>query len=156
MDNELRRIRSIASYQFGNSAGEILFPEGVDITYSPNTGRIRQITYLGNPLANFRPSDGRFTLTINGAERLIKRSSNFEYFVMVKDDVSKFPTQGSDVFPRHVIDAGERIRPWDEVIVVNSNKEILAVGRSTMNKNEMKAFSKGVAVKVRHGKTKHT
>ena len=38
-----------------------------------------------------------------------------------------------------------------EVIVVDEDSEVLAVGRAVLSGIEMKAFKRGVAVKVRHG-----
>jgi predicted RNA-binding protein (TIGR00451 family) len=49
------------------------------------------------------------------------------------------------------VEADDEIRPKDEVIVVNENGEVLAVGRAVLSGEEMKAFKTGVAVKVRRG-----
>jgi predicted RNA-binding protein (TIGR00451 family) len=37
----------------------------------------------------------------------------------------------------------------DEVLIVDKNDTLIAVGRALLNKEEMLAFDKGVAVKVR-------
>jgi len=50
-----------------------------------------------------------------------------------------------------VIDADEEIRPQEEVIVLNKDNEVLAVGRALLTGKEMKAFERGVAVRVRRG-----
>ena len=57
----------------------------------------------------------------------------------------------SGVSPKHVVDAGEEIRPGDEVIVLYSKREVLGVGRALLNLEEMLAFDVGVAVKIRRG-----
>lgn len=152
MKEDLRRIRGIANYQFGRGAGMVLFPDNVSIDYSRNTGRIRHI-YAGEELlAAFRPNDGLFTLTIAGAKRLISGLGDFDYTVVVNDDVSEFVGQGRNVFAKHVVDAYEKIRPGDEVIVVDSGRNVLAVGKAVMIRKEMLAFKRGVAVKVRRGR----
>jgi len=152
MKEDLRRIRGIANYQFGCGAGTVLFPDDVSIEYSRNTGRIRHI-YVGEGLiAAFRPNDGLFTLTIGGARRLMSGLDGFGYFVRVSDDVSEFVNKGKNVFAKHVVDAGEKIRPGDEVIVVDSGGDVLAVGKALLVKEEMLAFKRGVAVKVRRGR----
>jgi predicted RNA-binding protein (TIGR00451 family) len=152
MKEDLRRIRGIADYQFGRGAGMVLFPDDVSIDYSRNTGRIRHI-YAGEELlAAFRPNDGLFTLTIAGAKRLISGLGDFDYTVVVDDDVSEFVGQGRNVFAKHVVDACEKIRPGDEVIVVDSGRNVLAVGKAVMIRKEMLAFKRGVAVKVRRGR----
>jgi predicted RNA-binding protein (TIGR00451 family) len=152
MKEDLRRIRGIADYQFGRGAGMVLFPDDVSIDYSRNTGRIRHIHAGEELLAAFRPNNGLFTLTIAGAKRLISGLGDFGYTVVVDDDVSEFVGQGRNVFVKHVVDACEKIRPGDEVIVVDSGRNVLAVGKAVMIRKEMLAFKRGVAVKVRRGR----
>ena len=77
---------------------------------------------------------------------------DFGYTVVVDDDVSEFVGQGRNVFAKHVVDACEKIRPGDEVIVVDSGRNVLAVGKAVMIRKEMLAFKRGVAVKVRRGR----
>lgn len=151
MEDDLKRIRAIADYQFGPGCGETLFPEGVTLRYSRNTGRIRHV-YLGDILlASLRPTDGFFTLSIAGAERLVSNNGDMRFTVMVADEAAEFIAQGRSVFAKHVIDVGEDVRPGCEVVVLNSLRRVMAVGRATLNKEEMLTFNVGVAVKVRHG-----
>lgn len=154
MDPDLRRIRAIADYQFGPGCGAALFPEGVSIERSRNTGRIRFVRFDGTLLASLRPTDGLFALTIAGAERLVPGIGSFGYTVTVTDGVSEFISQGRNVFAKHVVDAGCGIRPGDEVIIVDSKKGVLAVGRALLNREEMLAFCSGVAVKTRRGRAR--
>jgi len=151
MENALRRIRSVADYQFGKGVGEKLFPGDVKIVYSKRTGRIRYI-YLGDVrLATLRPTDGLFSLSIAGAKRIAEDTSLAKCFVTIQNSVSKFIAEGGDVFAVHVLKADDEIRSKDEVIVVNENGEVLAVGRALLSGKEMIAFKVGVAVKVRRG-----
>lgn len=151
MENALKRIRSVADYQFGKGVGEKLFPDDVKIVYSKRTGRIRYI-YLGSVrLATLRPTDGLFSLSIAGAKRIAEDTSLAKCFVTIQNSVSKFIAEGGDVFAVHVLKADDEIRSKDEVIVVNENGEVLAVGRALLSGKEMIAFKVGVAVKVRRG-----
>ncbi len=75
-------------------------------------------------------------------------------WVQVQNDVTDFIADGRSVFAKHVVDCDEEIRPEEEVVVVNSQKEILAVGRAILTGKEMKAFKHGVAVRVRRGVSK--
>ena len=152
----LRQIRGIADFQYGNGAGLILFPEDVNIVYSKNTGRIRHVIHNNQLIASFRPNDGLFTLSMKGAERLINQIQGFDYFVEVMEEISEFPSKGSDVFAKHVVNAGCSVKPGDEVIVVDSGLKVLAVGKALMNKIEMLSFKTGVAVRVRKGREKNT
>jgi 7-cyano-7-deazaguanine tRNA-ribosyltransferase len=147
----LIQIRSVADYQFGKGVGEKFFPENVEIAYSKRTGRIRYVYLHGKRLATLRPTDGLFSLSIEGAKRIVEKAVSAKCLVTVKDDVSKFIAEGGDVFAAHVVKADREIRPKDEVIVVNSKCEVLAVGRAVLSGEEMTAFKSGVAVKVRRG-----
>lgn len=151
MKNSLRRIRSVADYQFGKGVGAKLFPENVEIVYSKRTGRIRYVYLNGKRLATLRPTDGLFSLSIAGAKRIVENADSAKCLVTVRGDVAKFIAKGGDVFAVHVVRADDDIRSKDEVIVVNENGEVLAVGRAVLSGEEMKAFKKGVAVKVRRG-----
>lgn len=151
MEDALRRIRSVSDYQFGKGVGAKLFPENVEIAYSKRTGRIRYVYLDGKRLATLRPTDGLFSLSIAGAKRIVEKADSAKCLVTVRDDVAKFIAKGGDVFAVHVVRADDDIRPKDEVIGVNENGEVLAVGRAVLSGEEMKAFKKGVAVKVRRG-----
>ena len=105
----------------------------------------------GKRLATLRPTDGLFSLSIDGAKRIVEKSLPVKCLVTVKNDVSKFVAEGNDVFAVNVVKADDEIRPKDEVIVVNEKGEVLAVGRAVLSGQEMTAFRCGVAVKVRRG-----
>jgi len=147
----LRKIRCIADYQFGRGVGDVLFPEEVVIIHSKRTGRIRYVYLHGELLATLRPLDGLFSLTVEGARRILEGGLAKEMLVVVMDEAAPFVRMGRNVFAKHVVDAAERILPQEEVIVVDGNGEVLAVGRAALTGREMKAFKRGVAVRVRRG-----
>ena len=149
---DLKRIRGIADYQFGPGSGEALFPEEITVERSKRTGKIRFVKIDECLLAALRPTDGMFTLSIYGAERLISCSRNLGYIVTVLDDVADVIAEGKNVFAKHVVDAGEKIRSGDEVIIVDSEKKVLAVGRALLRREEILAFGVGVAVRTRRGR----
>jgi predicted RNA-binding protein (TIGR00451 family) len=152
MVDELRRIRAIADYQFGSGSGAALFSDEVEVERSKNTGKLRFVRLHGELQANLRASDSLFTLTIEGAEKLVAGMPDLGYTVVIMDDVSEFPSKGKNVFAKHVVAAGEDIRPGDEVVILDSKKKVLAVGRALLNAEEMLAFSTGVAVRTRRGR----
>jgi predicted RNA-binding protein (TIGR00451 family) len=151
LEDALRRIRSVADYQFGKSVGTKLFPENVDMVRSKRTGRIRYVYLDGKRLATLRPTDGLFSLSIASAKRIVENAVSVRCLVTVQDDVSKFIAEGGDVFAKHVVKADSDIRLKDEVIVVNESGEVLAVGRAVLSGEEMEVFKRGAAVKVRRG-----
>lgn len=151
MDDALQRLRSVANYQFGKGVGSKLFPRTVQIAFSKRTGRIRYVYLNRVRLATLRPTDGLFSLSIAGAQRIVQTKAPARCFVKVKDDVSKFIMEGGDVFAVHVVEADDEIRSKDEVVAVDGENHVLAVGRAVLSGDEMKAFKRGVAVRTRHG-----
>ena len=147
----LQKIWSIADYKFGRGVGNKLFPSEVKIGYSKRTGKVRHI-YLGEELlATLRPTTGLFVLTLAGAKRMAHEVEPLRLWVRIQDDVEPFVAKGRTTFAKHVVDADEKIRPQEEVIVVNEKNEVVAVGRALLSGKEMKAFNRGVAVRVRRG-----
>lgn len=151
MKDALRRVRSVANYQFGKGIGAKLFPENVEIAYSKRTGRIRYVYLNGERLVTLRPTDGLFSLSIKAAKRIAENAGSAKCFVTVQNNVSKFIVEGGDVFAAHVVKADDEIRSKDEVIVVDEGGKVLAIGRAVLSGGEMRVFKIGVAVKVRRG-----
>ncbi len=156
MENALSRIRSIADYQFGKGVSVKLFPENVEITYSKATGRIRYVHLDGKRLGTLRPTDGLFSLSITAAQRVAENRGSAKCFVTVQNGVSEFIADGGDVFAVHVVTVDDEVRAKDEVIIVDEDNCVLAVGRALLSALEMKAFKTGVAVKVRRGYSKES
>ncbi len=154
MEDNLAKIRSIADYQFGKGVGALLFPDNIEIQYSPRTGRIRYINLDGERLATLRPTDGVLSLSLKAAQFMAQSTPFAKCFVTVKNDVSKFIAAGGDVFAVHVVKVDEEVGAKDEVIALDENGQVLAVGRTVLSSDEIKAFKTGVAVKVRHGSQK--
>lgn len=148
----LEKIRKIADYQFGKGIGKVLFPDNVEVVFSKRTGRIKYIYLDGELLAALNPLTGLFTLTLEGAKRVFEAMEPKHLWVKVSDEAASFVEGGSDVFAKYVVDADPEIRPGEEVIIINSNGEVIAVGKSILSGVEMKSFRRGVAVKVRRGR----
>ncbi|MGP3667839.1 MAG: PUA domain-containing protein [Candidatus Bathyarchaeota archaeon] len=146
----LRKIRGIADYQFGLGVGKVLFPEDVSLKFSKKTGRVREVYLNGKLLATLKPTTGSLNLTIEGFKRVIQTFKPPRFRVIVQDEVKDFVKRGGDVFAKHVDEADTNIRPKDEVVVVDKQDNILAVGKAILSGREMKLFKRGVAVKVKH------
>jgi predicted RNA-binding protein (TIGR00451 family) len=151
LDDAITRVRSTADYQFGIGVGLRLFPKNVKILYSRRTGRIRYVYLDDKRLATLRPTDGLFSLSIIGAKRIIENSRSAKCILVVQNSVSVFIAEGRDVFAAHIVKVDPEVHASDEVIVVDEDSNVLAVGRAVLSTDEMKAFKRGVAVKVRRG-----
>lgn len=148
----LEKIRKIADYQLGKQSGNALFPDNVNIVFSKRTGRIRHIYLKQTLLATLRPTDGMFSLTLEGAKRLLRGVRSPRLWVKVSKDAAPFVAKGRSAFAKHVIDADPEIRPQEEVTVLDEDNNLLAVGRAILTGKEMKAFKRGIAVRIRKGR----
>jgi conserved protein with predicted RNA binding PUA domain len=151
LENALSKVRSVADYQFGVGVGVKLFPENIEIQLSPRTGRIRYINLDGERLATLRPTDGLLSLSLKAAKFMAEKTPEAKCFVTLQNAVSKYIAAGGDVFAVHVVKVDDEVGAKDEVVVVDEDGHVLAVGRAMLSSGEMRAFKTGVAVKVRHG-----
>jgi len=149
--SRLNRIRGIANYQFEGDIGRRLFPDEVKVSLSRRTGRVRHVYLDGALMATLRPTDGFFSLTVDGARRLSSLVRPPRFRVAVQGDVEELIRRGGNVFARHVVTADLDIRVGEEVIVTDDKDGVLAVGRALLTGREMLSFKRGVAVKVRSG-----
>ena len=148
--SHIKRVRTIADYQFGGGAGEILFPENVEFQFS-TTKRIRQILLGNNRIATIRAKDGMLTLSILGAGKLHEFFQYPGQRVVVNSDAAPFVAKGKTTFARHVVAVDPEIRAGQEVLVVDKKDRLLATGKTMLSALEMQAFKKGIAVDVRSG-----
>jgi uncharacterized protein with predicted RNA binding PUA domain len=151
MENAKDRVRSIADYQFGKGVGTKLFPEDITIQLSPRTGRIRYINLNGERLATLRPTDGLLSLSIKAAETMAQDIPEAKCFVTVKNEVASYIAKGGDVFAVHVVKVDDEVGAKDEVIAIDEDHHVLAVGRTLLTSGEIRAFKTGAAIKTRHG-----
>jgi uncharacterized protein with predicted RNA binding PUA domain len=148
--SHLKRVRTIADYQFGKGAGLALLPDSVEFQFS-STGRVRQILLDGKRIATVRARDGMLTLGDAGARKLHEFIRYPGHRVVVNTDAAPFVAEGKNAFAKHVIAVDPEIRAGQEVLVVDENDTLLATGKATLCAIEMLAFKKGMAVEVRSG-----
>ena len=150
-DMNLARVKATADIQFGRGAGRALLDGEVELVLSPKTHKIRNVIVNGEHVLSMRAGDGIFTLKIAGGQILHDTFPAPKMRVIVHPDSAEFNRKGKSVFAAFVIDADPEIVPGDEVLVVDENDKLCAIGRAIMTRNEMLAFQKGIAVKVREG-----
>ncbi len=148
-DMNLLRCKAVLDMQFGRGAADSLKGRRVEIRTSDRTGKIRNVLVDGVHAFSMRASDGRFTLKLEGGRLLAAVLEAPRMRVMVEDEPAEFAAKGNNVFAKFVIDADDDIRPGDDVLVVNSKGKLAAVGRAVLNREEMLAFKRGIAVRVK-------
>lgn len=151
---DFRKLKAISDYQFTPQVTDILFkePDKISIIRSKNTGKIRYIYLDEELLLTLRPTNGLFTLSFLAAEIIIKHLPSPTLRTVVLSEISPFIRKGRNVFCKHVVEIDENLRANDEVIVVNQEDELLAIGRLHIAIPYIKAFQRGVAINVRKGK----
>lgn len=150
LESHLKRVRTIADYQFGKGAGDVLFSDNVEFKMS-STKRVRQILLDGKRIATVRAHDGMLTLSVFGAGKIHGHVTSPGQRVVVNSDAAPFVAKGKTAFARHVLDVDPEIRYGQEVLVVDEDDKLLATGKTMLSALEMKAFEKGTGVDVRGG-----
>jgi len=149
-NSSLKRVRTIADYQFGRGTGKKLFPEDCTFRLS-STKRIRYVMSGKVRLATVRAGDGRLTLGKEAGARLCEILPAPAYRAVVRDDVAEFIAAGKNAMAKHVLSADPGIRAGDEVLVCDEQGTFLGVGNAVLSGEEMLSFNYGVAVQVRKG-----
>ena len=150
-DLDTDRIRAVADYQFGEGAADALFAGKVELVKSKNTGQDQQHPgrWRAHPVAQ---GGGRLLLhEARCCRRLMRAFASPRLRVVVKDDAIPFVREGKNTFCGFILDADPDLRPMDEMMIVDKNDKLLAIGRAILVPEEMMAMTKGIAVKVREG-----
>ncbi|MHA2357333.1 MAG: PUA domain-containing protein [Candidatus Heimdallarchaeaceae archaeon] len=146
---ELRRIRSIADFQFGKGSGDVLFPNDIRIERSKETKRIRFIYFENQRICSFRVQDGYLIPSLWGGKLL--HENGFGLKVKANLEAEPFIRKGKTLFAKHVIEADNRISVKDEVIIVNSKNDYIGIGTAKLSGHLMIDMKNGVAVETRKG-----
>ena len=134
-------VRATADFQFGPGAGKMLVPENAKMggkSYRQIVCRIEK-----EQLCSFIASSGSISLTLSGAKLLAPLN---RYWVRL--DASE--VKGGSIFAVGIKEADPDIRPGDEVIILNNDDQVTAVGKSEMSGREMCELNRGRAVSIRH------
>jgi conserved protein with predicted RNA binding PUA domain len=153
----LQKISYQIDFLFGKGISSILPPD-IEIEYSKKTGKIKNFSLNGKLIGTFR-TDGGIALTIYGSELFIQHKNFFHNCIFPIEDVVPFVSEGRSLFVKHVLKCGQNVKTGSEVAILNSNQNVVAVGRSLLpchffyskNDENTKSMIKGVAVKVREG-----
>ena len=147
----LKKIHAILKFQFETDVFEqILTTDNIKIEFSRNTGNMKYIYLNKERLLSYKPTTGMFTLSILGAKLLHSNSSSPKHRVIIMSEVEEFIRAGKSVFSHHVIQIEESLRIGSEVLVVNEQDDLLALGKLSVPPSYA-GLSIGQAVAVRKG-----
>ncbi len=151
LDWVLQRVRATSDMQFGRGAADALLAGQVELVRSKNTGRVRNVIVDGRHVLSMRAHDGLFSLRVEGGKVLHRAFPKPTLRVVVETETAEFNRLGKNVFAKFVREADPELRPRDEVLVVDQEDRLAAVGQAVLNPEEMVDFDRGVAVRVREG-----
>ncbi len=140
----------MVDYLFGKGVSRALPKEGLRISYSRRSGRVKLIHHEGRLFATVKPN-GAMALSMYGAGLLSKSPKFRDNCVQVSDDTAEFVRGGRSVFNKFVVRAGKNVYPKSEVAIVDGKRRVIGVGMAVLNGSHMRLFKTGVAVKVRAG-----
>ncbi|HEY7696063.1 MAG TPA: PUA domain-containing protein [Nitrososphaeraceae archaeon] len=147
--NSMEKIAYQIDALFGKGVSSVL-PNEISFTYSRKTGRIKSFGVGGELLGTLR-SDGGIALTIEGASIFMDSIDFKQNCIIPIDDALPFVSEGRSLFCKHVEWFGSNINIGSEVVVIDRNDEIIAVGKSVLSQFQLRGRNGDVAVKVREG-----
>lgn len=154
LDSEaLGVLRKLVVYQYGSEASRVFSEIDRDqllVCYSKNTMRLRSVLYEGKKLfITIRASDYTIIPHTLFAKLLHKILPYPLYRIVVLNEFVEDIMSGHTVFSRHIVAGDTRIRPYDEIMVVNENDSLIAVGRALLDYESIITASRGPAVQIR-------
>jgi uncharacterized protein with predicted RNA binding PUA domain len=146
--NEKRKLTGHIKLLFNTDISD-KFPI-VQCEYSKRTGRIKNFSIDSELFATLR-KDGQLVLTLFGARKMMRFEEFKQNCIIPKEEAIPFISEGRSLFCKHVKWCGNNIKIGSEVVVIDNDEKVLAVGRSICSSILMDKFNYGVAVKIREG-----
>lgn len=139
-------IRGVLSFQFSPRVAEALTTpeEAVGVEYS-STGRVRFLLLKGERVATRRAGDGLFSLSLKAASIVLSVEPPPRFRVVVREPER---IVGS-VLAVNVESIDQSLRPGDEVIIVDSEDNLVGVGRLRVPPSMIEGLERGEVVRVR-------
>mgnify|MGYP003042253200 CR=1 FL=1 len=134
---------------FGKGVSSVI-PKEISFDYSRKTGRIKSFA-INNQLIGTLRSDGGIALTILGASIFINNREFKQNCIIPIHDALPFVSEGRSLFCKHVEWFGSNINIGSEVVVIDKNEDVLAVGKSVVSQSQLRGRKGDVAVKIREG-----
>jgi 7-cyano-7-deazaguanine tRNA-ribosyltransferase len=148
-----RKLRAVLSFQWGEQVSSLVDLDGLNMTISRSTGKIRHVKQENEILLTLVPTTGLFTPTYQGGVHLLEQGIESQYIVTIEDEVSEFVSAGKSALAKFITRASPNLLAGEEVLVVDGSGSLLGVGKALLSGNEMIAFQRGVAVNIRHAKS---
>ncbi|MEB3844938.1 MAG: hypothetical protein LRS48_04580 [Desulfurococcales archaeon] len=145
-DRILERLAGIAEFQFSEKVARAWFDPSRNVEVEVNSrGSIRGVFVDGKRVATLRPTDGLFSLAIDGAVLLVGAEDPPRFRVIAN---MQRPLSGS-ILVGDVVDLDPDLRPGDEVVVVDESDTVIGVGRLRIPKAMLDGLARGEVARLR-------
>jgi uncharacterized protein with predicted RNA binding PUA domain len=148
----VRKMTALLSVQWGITEVSRMNLDSMDFTFSRATGKLRHVSRNGEILFTVVPSTGLLTPAYKGGLEILSVGVHEDYIVKMDEDAAEFVAKGKSALAKFVAHANSELRAGEEVLVVDTEGDLLGVGRAVLSGSEMMAFNRGVAVAIRHSK----
>ncbi len=157
---DIERINEVSVKQFGKK----MIADGEIAVYNkaPYDDRMEEIICGGEIIGTIRfeiDKPGWVLLPrLSGARRIFNKNSktedpdvetNLKNWIMVHEKAIPFVADGSSVLVPGILKTAPGFEKEDEVVIITSDFEVIAVGRAKMSAEEIAAAERGKAVKTR-------
>ena len=150
-DCDLKLARSIVDSQFGAVCGIELIPDDIIVLLnkSPALDRMDELIFNGKVQGTLRYDPGedyKFILRMEGAQRIENKIS--KNWIVVDPGAVEPIIKGANALCVGITEASPEIAVGDEVVVMDSKRKAIAVGKAKVSGKEM-VGGKGMGVKTR-------
>jgi predicted RNA-binding protein (TIGR00451 family) len=151
-DWTVRKMTALLSVQWGITEVSRMNLDSMNFTFSKATGKLRHVSRNGEILFTVIPSTGLLTPTYIGGLEILSAGVHEDYIVKMDEDAAEFVAKGKSALAKFVAHANSELRAGEEVLVVDTEGDLLGVGKAILSGIEMMVFNRGVAVAIRHSK----
>ena len=150
--HDIDLIRSVADEQFGSGSGNALLPDGhiVLLNKSPSLDRMDEIIVNGCAAASIRYDIGSGWKLLNRMQSAMRIGKVMtKGYVICDMSAVRFIRESKNLMAPGVVDAHPDVKTDDEVIIIDTERNVIATGLAKMSAADMIAFDRGLAVKTK-------
>ncbi|MDR2866736.1 MAG: phosphoadenosine phosphosulfate reductase family protein, partial [Methanomassiliicoccaceae archaeon] len=150
--HDIGSIKQLADTQFGPGSGDALLPDGhiVLLNKSPSLDRMDEIIVDGCAVASIRYDMGHGWVLLNRMQSAMRIGAVISKgFVVCDPSAVRFIRESKNLMAPGVVDAHPDVKDGDEVIIIDTERNVIATGISKMAAAEMIREDRGLAVKTK-------
>ncbi|MCL2607920.1 MAG: phosphoadenosine phosphosulfate reductase family protein [Methanomassiliicoccaceae archaeon] len=150
--HDVELIKKLADDQFGDGSGDALLPDGhiVLLNKAPSLDRMDEIIIDGRTVASIRYDMGSGWILINRMQSAMRIGNVMtKGYVICDPSAVRFIRESKNLMAPGVVDAHPDVKEGDEVIIADTEKNVIATGLARMSASVMILEEKGVAVKTK-------